>query len=77
MKTIPQRRYARVIYRSPFSVFLRRLVGCIIVVAALPFALAFAREMYGPAALLLLVATLAIFCVGFYLLLTARRKEEW
>ncbi len=77
MRTIPQRRYARVIYRSRSAVFLRRLLGCAIVVAALPFAFAFAREMYGPAALLLLVVTLAIFCVGLYLLLTARRKEQW
>jgi hypothetical protein len=57
-------------------VFLRRLVGGAIVAAALPFALASAREMYGPAALLLLIAALAIFCVGLYFFLTARRSEE-
>lgn len=76
MKTFPQRKYARAIYRSPLSVFLRRLGGCAIIAAALPFAFASAREEYGPAALVLLGVSLLVFCVGQYFFLTARRDDQ-
>ncbi len=73
---LPHNERKGAVYRTPMARWCRRLIGVLLLAVCLPFFLAAARQDYGFAGFLMMMAGLSLFSIGMYLILTARLIER-